>query len=322
MITENGIYLKKRSIEEFGVDEKNTVNNALFDVLLQIEYIGGNEDTIVRVFNDAYYVCTALLLEKRPYFKIAEYENALLDKYAFEYNRYGYVWVVMSMVAVYLIKLDITTDDTEKTINAIKTRYSGGDEKIYEKITGCVFSFHKVIDASTFYPLHFEATDGYGKFWKNYNGLIEGISQLVGKINDDSNRVYNEIVPLEIHNNSKQFREDVLGSKTENLIKRIKELEEELQSYKEKSKHIDAAPAAALFWAIAQMTDSETCTKEKVAKAVSKIFGWKVNEDDGSGHVRNRLCGSSGGITNDHKEEVAKLVEEAMPKLAAKIRKL
>ncbi len=81
------IYRERKSIEEFGVDEKDTVNSALFDVLLQIEYIGGNEETIMRLFNDAYYVCTALLLEKRPYFKIAEYEKALLDKYVFEYNR-------------------------------------------------------------------------------------------------------------------------------------------------------------------------------------------------------------------------------------------
>lgn len=315
------IYRERKSIEEFGVDEKDTVNSALFDVLLQIEYIGGNEETIMRLFNDAYYVCTALLLEKRPYFKIAEYEKALLDKYVFEYNRYGYVWVVMSMVAVYLKKLDMTTDDTDKTINAIKTCYSGSDEKIYEKITNGVFSFHKVINASTFYPLHFEYTDGYGKYWENYNGFFEGVSQLVDTIKNGSNRVPNETAPLGIHDNSQQFREDALGGKTVSLDNQIKEMKEELKAYKEKSKHIEAGLAAALFLAVAQMTEGNNgnnVNKQKLALVVSKIFGFNV-ANDGKGYIRNLMMGQ---ITEKHKEKVAKLVEEAMPKLAEKIKKL
>ena len=104
------------------------------------------------------------------------------------------------------------------------------------------------------------------------------------------------------------------------LNQHIRELENELEVCREKSNHIDAGPAAALFLAIAQITDSETLNKEKLALAVSKIFGWKVN-DDGKGHVRNHMVGSK-GITHKHIEEIAKIIEEAMPNLAVEIRKL
>lgn len=41
--------------------------------------------------------------------------------------------------------------------------------------------------------------------------------------------------------------------------------------------------------------------------------------NDGKGYIRNLMMGQ---ITEKHKEKVAKLVEEAMPKLAEKIKKL
>ena len=105
---------------------------------------------------------------------------------------------------------------------------------------------------------------------------------------------------------------------------RINDLENELQAYKEQEKHIDAGQAAALFLAIAQMTEGNNgnnVNKQKLALAVSKIFGFKVS-DDGTGYIRNLLCGTNGGITDKHKKKAADIVKEAMPNLSEKIKKI
>jgi hypothetical protein len=119
---------------------------------------------------------------------------------------------------------------------------------------------------------------------------------------------------------------------TDSSNPRILELEEELEAYeaKGKGKCLTAGPAAALFLAVAQMTDPDTFTKEKLAVAISKVFGFKVSEN-GQGYVRNRLMynslpGKNGkvnpdAITPKHRDVVARMVEEAMPNLAARIRK-
>ena len=75
------------------------------------------------------------------------------------------------------------------------------------------------------------------------------------------------------------------------------------------------------FLAVAQMTEGNNgnnVNKQKLALVVSKIFGFNV-ANDGKGYIRNLMMGQ---ITEKHKEKVAKLVEEAMPKLAEKIKKL
>ena len=48
----------------------------LFRQDFQIQYVSIRNDlndTLLGLFNDAYYICTLILLEKRPYFNINKY---------------------------------------------------------------------------------------------------------------------------------------------------------------------------------------------------------------------------------------------------------
>ena len=38
--------------------------------------------------------------------------------------------------------------------------------------------------------------------------------------------------------------------------------------------------------------------------------------DDGTGYIRNLLCGTNGGITSNHKKMAADIIKDAMPNLA------
>lgn len=44
--------------------------------------------------------------------------------------------------------------------------------------------------------------------------------------------------------------------------------------------------------------------------------------DDGTGYIRNLLCGTNGGITSNHKKMAADIIKDAMPNLAERIQKI
>ena len=119
------IYRNRNNIEEFGVDENDSVNKVLFDTIFQIQYVSIRNDlndTLLGLFNDAYYICTLILLEKRPYFNINKYIKILSGCQYVDSDR---IIIVMSMVSVYLKTLDMITEDIDKTINVIKSKFSG-----------------------------------------------------------------------------------------------------------------------------------------------------------------------------------------------------
>lgn len=64
------IYQERTSLEEFGIDGENALNTALYDKLLDIPEIQNDEQgsnkAVLSLFNDVYYVCTAVLLSEHP----------------------------------------------------------------------------------------------------------------------------------------------------------------------------------------------------------------------------------------------------------------
>lgn len=240
------IYRERKSIEEFGVDEKNTVNNVMFDVLFQIEGVSGNEETMLSFFNDAYYICTLILLEKRPYFNLEKYQIVLGGNNPLLSFSYGRVITIMSMVAVYLKSLDMITNDIDKVIKAIKTRYSGCDGNIYETITAIIDGRDLVTKAFVFYPLHFPANYDYSDFWKTYQNFPKEMSDIIKSHIEtwmDTHTASEEEVRQIVRGYGKrkeqgkslfqQYKDGVMGGKTEDSNKRAVEMEKEMQAYKE-----------------------------------------------------------------------------------------
>lgn len=137
-------YHERENLDEFGVDEKGTLNNALYDVLFQFQYIyrsSNMEKIILGIFNKAYYICSLILSEPRPYFNLQKYKEyaGKLENELFDVDKYI---IVMSMVSVYLSTLDKINKDIERTINVIKSdlsKYSGSEyRKIYAVCSGRV----------------------------------------------------------------------------------------------------------------------------------------------------------------------------------------
>lgn len=129
-------FQERESLNEFGVDEKGTLNNALFDVLLQFQYVSRSsnmEKIILGLFNKAYYICSLILFEPRPYFKLQKYKEyaGKIENDLFDEDKYV---IVMSMVSVYLSTLDKINKDIERTINVIKSDLSNYSESEYQKI--------------------------------------------------------------------------------------------------------------------------------------------------------------------------------------------
>lgn len=74
------IYKKRTNLDDFGVRENDSLNGRLFN--LMSEYflsIDDAKDLILQCFNNAYYLCTLILLEDFPNLCVDKYEKELLD---------------------------------------------------------------------------------------------------------------------------------------------------------------------------------------------------------------------------------------------------
>lgn len=177
------IYKERKIIEEFRVDEKNTLNNALFDVLFNFDYVSNRSDiekSILGLFNDAYYICTLILLEKRPYFKIKKYKDIIgADNNSIMSYDANKVIIVMSMVYDYLKTLDLISFDIEKTTNVIRSEFSGCDENIFETISSVVERKEWSTKAYLFYPFIYPKDEQCSDYWENYHNSPKHISDTI-----------------------------------------------------------------------------------------------------------------------------------------------
>ena len=81
------IYRERESLNDFGVQESNSFNGRLFQLLSeQFLSTNGADTLLLQCFNNAYYLCTIILLEDLPHLKVDKYEENLL-KMKVQWNR-------------------------------------------------------------------------------------------------------------------------------------------------------------------------------------------------------------------------------------------
>ena len=74
------IYCEKENLNDFGVKEANSLNGRLFKLMSEhFLSIDDAKTLILQCFNNAYYLCTIILLEEFPNLCVDKYEKNLLD---------------------------------------------------------------------------------------------------------------------------------------------------------------------------------------------------------------------------------------------------
>lgn len=75
------IYKERESLNDFGVNTPGTINNQLFSHMKELPFMydSGAKDLALLCFNNAYYICTVIMLDEFPGLQIAEYEKKLLE---------------------------------------------------------------------------------------------------------------------------------------------------------------------------------------------------------------------------------------------------
>ena len=76
------IYRERRSLEEFGVYEKDSITRPLADSMLRMGFIQQpySENIVLWCFNTAFYICTMFLMEKDPRWRIGIYKQLAAPK--------------------------------------------------------------------------------------------------------------------------------------------------------------------------------------------------------------------------------------------------
>lgn len=81
------IYRERENLNDFGVKDSHSLNGRLFQLLSEQFLSANGADTLLlQCFNNAYYLCTIILLEDLPHLKVDKYEENLL-KMKVQWNR-------------------------------------------------------------------------------------------------------------------------------------------------------------------------------------------------------------------------------------------
>ena len=76
------IYKERKSLKDFGVHIEGTLNHYLFMRMARMTLLrtGDSEQIALQCLNNAYYICTLILLDEFPYLKMDKYEEKLLKE--------------------------------------------------------------------------------------------------------------------------------------------------------------------------------------------------------------------------------------------------
>lgn len=325
------IYRERMSIEDFDVDDNSTINHAIFDILFQIDCISTEEKSMVSLFNDAYYVCTALLLEKRPYFQINNYSDILLNRNSIFMYPSVRVTTIMSIVAVYLKTLDIITVDIDKTINVLETKFEGCDDDIYKRITAVVDYKDWRTTATTFTPLNSPIDEEYGNFWKTYKDFSRELTEIFrstfGDIQSKTEKSiftkqdHRDIVTSGAHplDNSlktvnQELKPPVKESREEESREELESLRNDIEAYHNQGKGFTSSEAAVFLTALChQHKQIPQNGRQNLAPLMTKIWGF--TDATSRAALRSK-------ITQERADKVAKHIKSWAPAIAAIITKL
>lgn len=89
------IYKERTNLEDFGVDDKPSLNNFIYEHLFNAYYREHDfEGLALRIFNCSYYICTMALAEKRPEIRFGAY----LFEASSSYYSVSYKNIVLAIV--------------------------------------------------------------------------------------------------------------------------------------------------------------------------------------------------------------------------------
>ena len=79
------IYEDKLSLDDFEIDTESSLDCAFYDMLQKVEklpqYMGEDlEKSYLRIFNDAYFIATSVLKDKRPELRFEEYKKIACEE--------------------------------------------------------------------------------------------------------------------------------------------------------------------------------------------------------------------------------------------------
>ena len=97
------IYRERRSLEEFGAYETESITRPLADVMLRLDFIN-SEERALWCLNTAFYICTMIMLEVDPRWRIEDYKRIAIPQW--NYKSEDFQILTLSMVGLLLSRLE------------------------------------------------------------------------------------------------------------------------------------------------------------------------------------------------------------------------
>ena len=133
------IYEEKYSLEDFEIDDEKSLDCAFYDLLQKVEglphHMGEDlETTYLHIFNDAYYIATSVLTEKRPELKIDKHkqiagEEIISSNASINTEDSVRGFCVLSMVWALLNHIDHNSKSLEHYLDKLSSWLNKDDDK-------------------------------------------------------------------------------------------------------------------------------------------------------------------------------------------------
>ncbi len=100
------IYRERRSMEEFGAYEEKSITRPLAEAMLRMDFIqySDSENRALWCMNTAFYICTMVLLEKDPRWRISKYKSIAMPKW--NYKSEAFLFLTLSLAVLLLSRLE------------------------------------------------------------------------------------------------------------------------------------------------------------------------------------------------------------------------
>lgn len=134
------IYEDKLSLDDFQIDLEGSFDCDFYDLLQRVENLEKRwgedlEKTYLNIFNDAYYIATRVLIDKRPELMFDEYKRVACEEIIspnaslFSENSVR-GRCVLSMVYALLNELDIADKSVQRFMDKLHVNGSGDGSRV------------------------------------------------------------------------------------------------------------------------------------------------------------------------------------------------
>ena len=100
------IYRDRRSMEEFGAYQEESITRPLAEAMLRMDFIqhSDSENRALWCMNTAYYICTMILLEIDPRWRLSKYKSIAIPKWNFRSEEFQIL--TLSLAGLLLSRLE------------------------------------------------------------------------------------------------------------------------------------------------------------------------------------------------------------------------